>query len=62
MTLSDAIAAALWVSAHHGLRAWRHLPGDTAPYPRLARRALLWSHVYDLTAMLGHPAAPGGPR
>lgn len=44
MTIADVVLGAIWVAA---------------PYPRLARHGQLWGYVHDLTATLGHPAAPG---
>lgn len=66
--MSDVLLQVLWVSAHHGLRE------RSACYDRRLRRGsalweagraelnALWPLVNEITAALGNPPAPGGPR
>lgn len=55
--MGDVLLQILWVAAHHGLR-WH---GARNSIPAEVRRAC-WRDVHDLTAALGNPPAPGGPR
>lgn len=66
--IADLALQILWVAAHHGLRA------RLACYDRSLRRGsalwefgraelnTLWPLVHEVTAALGNPPAPGGPR
>lgn len=66
--MGDLLLQLVWVAAHHGLRrANGHITralrsGDAAPFPWHTIRTRQWGAVHDVTAALGNPPAPGGPR
>lgn len=74
--MSDVVLQLIWVAAHHGLRVqWPALCGDrdsrqfmddqlTDPAwrARVKEHGQRWRWTREITAALGNPPAPGGPR
>jgi hypothetical protein len=58
--VNNILLQIIWVAAHHGLRL-ESRQRIAAGGSRNANASIRWGWVCKLTAVLGHPPAPGGP-
>lgn len=59
--MGEVLLQLLWVAAHHGLRKLGALQRQRS-MTDIEHHVRCWRDVHDITAALGNPPAPGGPR